>query len=476
MEQDDQPSGNQIQLTARLRSILEGLAGSRREAQQTVERARIVLMSADGLHNVDQAKSLGLGVDRQRVRRGRQRWLSFSGRIDSAQHATTAAAACEAKLKGLVLEMQKVEEATSMADAERFWLANAARLDAERAAEGAACEARKTEREFEAIVLQALRDKPRSGAPATFTAEQIVGIIAIACEKAKEAGVPVSHWTPTDIAIEAVKRGVVKSISIRQVDRYLKEVALRPHKMRYWLTSPDKLKDPAQFQRDVEKICAVYADAPRLESMGTHVASLDEKTGMQALERKHPTKPADSGREERQEFEYIRHGTLALLASFMIATGQVFPTVSETRTNTDFALHVEATIDTAKEDGWIFVVDRLNTHISEELVRLVAKRCDINVDLGVKGKRGPLKNLKTRRAFLEDDSHRIRFVYTPRHASWLNQVEIWFSVFARRVLKRGNFVSLDDLASQILDFIEYFNSVLAHPYRWTYSGRPLLAA
>jgi len=172
----------------------------------------------------------------------------------------------------------------------------------------------------------------------------------------------------------------------------------------------------------------------------------------------------------------VRHGTLGLMVSFMVASGLVgLPTITETRGNEDFLEHIEATIDLDPAAGWVFVADRLNTHMSEELVRMVAKRCDISADLGLKGRRGILKSMKSRCAFLEDPSHRVRFVFTPRHASWLNQVEVWFSILVRRLLKRESFTSLDHLAQQIGDFIEYFNGVLAKPFRWTYGARPLQA-
>ena len=197
---------------------------------------------------------------------------------------------------------------------------------------------------------------------------------------------------------------------------------------------------------------------------------------MQALERLHETKPVRPGLVERVEFEYIRHGTLSLIANFDVVTGKVVsPSIGPTRTEADFVAHIEKTVDTDPNASWIFVTDPLDTHRSAKLVELVARRCDIQEELGVKGKEGILKSKKTRRKFLEDASHRIRFVYTPRHCSWLNQVEIWFSIFARRLLKRSSFTSIDDLRSRALKFIEYFNSVLAKPFRWTYTGRPLQA-
>jgi transposase len=255
---------------------------------------------------------------------------------------------------------------------------------------------------------------------------------------------------------------------------FFSEAGLRPHKSQYWLTSKDKREDPEQYQADVEKLCETYQNAPQLEADGTYVISTDEKTGMQALERLHETKPVRPGFVERVEFEYFRHGTLCLMANFNVVTGKIVsPSIGPTRTEEDFAAHVDQTIDSDPEAGWIFIADQLNTHVSATLVELVARRCGTNEELGIKGKKGILKSKKTRRAFLEDSSHRIRFVYTPRHCSWLNQVEIWFSILSRRLLKRSSFTSVEDLRVRVLDFIEYFNNVLGKPFRWTYTGRPL---
>ena len=197
-------------------------------------------------------------------------------------------------------------------------------------------------------------------------------------------------------------------------------------------------------------------------------------TGIQALERIAPTKPTKPGRVERREFEYKRHGTQCLIGNFEVATGEVIsPTVQKTRTEKDFAKHIAGTVATDPQTGWVFVVDNLTTHCSEALVKFVAEACEIADDLGKKGKRGVLKSVATRRAFLKDLGHRIRFVYVPKHTSWLNQIVIWFSVLVRRVIKRGNFASEADLREKILAFIDYFNRTLAKPYKWTFTGRPL---
>src|SRR3954453_4107731 len=251
------------------------------------------------------------------------------------------------------------------------------------------------------------------------------------------------------------------------------EADLQPHRSRYWLNAKGRAVDPIAFADHVETICTVYAYAPMLEALGCHVVSSDEMTGIQALERAAPTKPMRPGCPERREHEYIRHGTLSLIANFNVATGAVLaPSLGPTRTEADFAAHIARTIDTDPAGVWLFLTDQLNTHQSEALVRLVAERCGVADDLGVKGQAGVLQSMATRAAFLADHAHRISFLYTPTHTSWLNQIELWFSILARRVLKRGDFASLDALRARILAFIRSFNQAAA-PFKWTYKGRPL---
>ena len=182
------------------------------------------------------------------------------------------------------------------------------------------------------------------------------------------------------------------------------------------------------------------------------------------------------GSVERQEFEYIRHGTQCLMANFSVATGSIIaPSILDTRKEDDFLAHIQKTISTDPEAEWIFIVDQLNTHKSESLVRFVASHCGIECDLGIKAKEGILKSMKTRATFLSDKSHRIHFVYTPKHASWLNQVEIWFSILVRKLIRRASFSSKENLKERILQFIEYFNRTMAKPFKWTYTGTPLKA-
>lgn len=247
---------------------------------------------------------------------------------------------------------------------------------------------------------------------------------------------------------------------------------MQPHRNRYWLNANPI--DPQAFRAQVKDICELYLDAADLEASGTHVVSIDEMTGIQALERAYPTQAMTPGHVELTEFEYHRHGTLSLIATWQVAAGGILKTsLGPTRTEVDFGDHVDRVIDTDPDAQWRIVVDQLNTHQSETLVNMVIARCKLeDVEVGVKGKSGVLQSMKTRKAFLSDSNHRIRFVYTPKHSSWLNQIECWFSILVRRLLRRGNFTSTDDLKTQIVNFIDYFNRTMAKPFNWKFAGFP----
>jgi transposase len=406
-------------ITERQQEILQTFSRAVTAPSRLRQRATIILLAFEGLRNEDIAPRVDL-TPRQ-VGRWRRRWAH-------AWNQLVALECCES------------------------------RADLRRA--------------IEAV----LSDEPRPGAPAKFTPEQVTQILALACEPPEKSGRPITHWTVQELTAEVIRRGIVASISPAQVYRYLREAALQPHRSRYWLNTTEK--DPERFEAQVKAVCGTYLAAPEQErTQGTHTISVDEMTGIQALERDAPSKPMIAKKCELIEHEYTRHGTLCLIANLVVTTGELLrPTIGPTRTEDDFASHIEQTVATDPEGSWVFVVDNLNIHCSESLVKLVAEACEVNTALGKKGVRGVLKSVASRQAFLSESSHRIRFVYLPKHSSWLNQIEVIFGVIMRKVIRRGSFTSVEDLRTKLLNFIAYFNRVFAKPFRWTYTGRPLMRA
>lgn len=408
-----------IRLTERQQNILQQIIRSRTTPKQLLQRASVILQAFGGALNVSIADEVGLA--RKQVGLWRRRWQrSFDALV--------------------------------------------------------AIECRESQAALRRAIEDVLSDAPRSGSPGTFTAEQVTQVLAVACEPPEQSQRPIDAWTVRELADELVQRDIVESISPSQVSRYLSEAELQPHRSKYWLNTTEK--DPELFEQQVQAVCNTYLEASqRYFQENIHTVCVDEMTGIQALERIAETIPMKPGQPARIEFEYKRHGTLCLIGNWHVVLGQMIsPTIRPTRTEEDFCWHIHNTIATDPNAGWVFVADNLNTHCSASLVRYIARLEGINEnELGKKGKSGILKSVASRHAFLSDLSHRIRFVYLPKHTSWLNQVEFVFGIVNRRAVRRANSKSLADLKERLLDFIDYFNRTFAKPFRWTYTGRPVSA-
>jgi transposase len=324
-------SAAKVVISERQEKVLRKLSTAATVAKRLVQRSTIILLAFAGVANQDIASEVGLG--RHQVGIWRRRWQdAFSNliRIECSDDPPALRKAIE----------------------------------------------------------ELLSDEPRPGCPGKFTAEQLTQLIALACEPPERSGRPITHWTGKELADEAVARGIADSISPSQVNRYLREAKLQPHKSRYWLNTAEK--DPELFQAQVEMVCACYHDAPELyQRHDTHTICVDEMTGIQALERVALTLPMKPGRVERREFEYKRHGTVTLIGNFHVVTGELIaPTLGPTRTEEDFVAHIERTIELDPEARYVFVLDNLNIHCSAGLMELVARLCGLEEDLGKKGKRG----------------------------------------------------------------------------------------
>ena len=315
-----------VVITERQQVILEEFRRSRTESQSVSQRAEIVLLAFEGWWNQDIAVQVQLGRDE--VGKWRRRWR------DSWEQLT----------RWECLETHRLREA----------------------------------------IREVLRDAPRSGSPGTFSAEQITQILAVACEPPEKSDRPITHWTRRELTDEVVKRSIVESISESYVGKLLNQAALKPHRRKMWLNT--KEKDPEVFQRQVEAVCETYRDAPRLSAeRGVHTISTDEMTGLQALERNAPSQSLRPDQPARDEYEYTRHGTTTLIGNLDVVTGELTtPTIGPTRTEEDFATHVQATIASDPTGEWVFVVDNLNIHASETLVTIVATACALTEPLGKK--------------------------------------------------------------------------------------------
>jgi hypothetical protein len=323
-------------------------------------------------------------------------------------------------------------------------------------------------------IMDVLRDAHRSGAACKFSAEQVVHLVSLACEEPRASGRPVEDWTGAELADEMQKRKIVDSISVSRVNELLRLVDLQPHRRKYWCFTTEK--DHPLFQSQVESVCQTYLQAASTYQLhGRRTVCVDEMTSLQANELRAKTLRSLPGQIGRCECQYTRHGTLSLTGSWDVVLGQMIKaTIQETRDNEDFAKHIEQTIATDPEAEWTFVLDNLNTHYGEPIVRLVARLLGVAKDtLGDKKKRqGVLGSMQSCRAFLSDPNHRIRFVFIPKHSSWLNQIEVIFGIISRRVMRHGSFSSKAELKEKLNSFIEYFNETFAKPFNWTCNGRP----
>ena len=233
--------------------------------------------------------------------------------------------------------------------------------------------------------------------------------------------------------------------------------------MRYYLNAEP---DP-QSDEKIADINQLYQTAQARAERGEARVSTDAMTGVQALSPKHPDLPMQPGRVLRREFEYIRHGPLSFILNFHVAEGKVGQlSAGPTRNEEDFLAHLQPTVDSAPQIlQWHFSLDNLNTHQSESLVRYVAEESDLDIDLAVKGKSGILALIDSRAAFLSDPTHRLVFHDTPKHPSWMNQLDLWFSILSRKWLKRATFTSVPSLKAKVLAFVAYFNSTMTKPFR-----------
>lgn len=302
-------------------------------------------------------------------------------------------------------------------------------------------------------------------APELFPPEDRHKVMCLATTPPAEHGLPTTHWSLDDLAYQILQDAHYADMSRSTVQRILADAELRPHRSRYWLTSHDP-----DFEAKVLDVCRLYLEAPVLYQLGELVICVDEKTSIQALERARPTLPGRAGQDERRDAEYLRHGTRCLIGSRVVATGEVIGSVTAERKTWDFVRHIRDVVESfpqATKFHW--VMDNLNTHWTYQLCQYLGRLS------GVWDNRPSLRTGAARRAFLTDPSHKHVVHFTPKHGSWMNQIEIWFGVLSRKLLRRGEFHSTADLTERIIEFIAYYNRHWAFPYEWTYTGKPMVS-
>jgi transposase len=317
----------------------------------------------------------------------------------------------------------------------------------------------KWRRRYRALGLSGLQDAIRPGRPRTIASSTRVQVISVASELPQDQDRTVTRWTLDEIVATLLDALHTDTLSRSSIWRILQDVDLKPHKSEYWLKSHDE-----DFDAKAQTICQLYAKAIEAYKHGRLVIGCDEKTGMQVLERTTPTKPAQPGRRERREHEYIRHGTRVLINSLAVATGHIAWTSGTTRKATDFVAHLtRAYQNLPRMERYDGIMDNLNTHWSLDVCRLVARWCKVPFEPA------KLKKGGQRRAFLRDPRHRHVLHFTPKHGSWLNQAALFFRVLHRRFLARGSFTSAKDFDRRLERFLKDYNIRHAHPYRWTYT-------
>lgn len=246
---------------------------------------------------------------------------------------------------------------------------------------------------------------------------------------------------------------------------------MQPHKTEYWLYP--KIGDWSWFVDRVKLICSQLISSVSKKNPNCHVLSLDEKSGIQALERYEERGPKSRGFKKRKEYEYVRHGTSTLIAAVNVEDGKVIKHhQGQTRDENDYCEFVKELVAGLPElDQVVILADQLNTHVSESLVAWIAKLEEYErTELGIKGKEGILKSMESRRCFLERSYHRVRFIFTPKHCSWLNPIENWFAKLQRHIISKGNFTSITDLENKVDRYIHFHNKEIAKPINWKFRG------
>ncbi|MFQ5664758.1 MAG: IS630 family transposase [Terriglobia bacterium] len=289
--------------------------------------------------------------------------------------------------------------------------------------------------------IDGLADLPRTGRPQRIGCLERTRVVAAACQGPEEYGLQRVLWSHGSLSQALVEAGLVRTVSAATVGRILQQAQIKPHRVKMWCHS----RDP-RFQEKLREIVGLYMDAPA----GEPVLCVDEKSGIQALSRSRGLLRARKGGWSRLEYEYKRHGTRCLFACFNVRTGGVLGRCRRHRKRSDFLAFMDLVATRYRQRRVHVVLDNLNTHRDTSAGAFISE-------------------------WNRKQGNRFVFHYTPTHGSWLNQIELWFSILSRRVLRYGSFATAEDLIQKVESFIEQWNEREAHPFRWTYKGLPLVA-